>query len=92
MPCLVVVELGKPPSSPTFILGNFRKCELTVGLDVRDVGIDNEDPPAYLRHQVDKFAWLIQVIKEATAEDHIEDAILRQIVDIVTRERPGWAD
>jgi hypothetical protein len=86
MPRIVVVELGKPPSSPTHILGYFGKFKLAVGLGIRNVGIDNDNPLAHLRHQVDEFARLIQVVKEAAAENHIEDTIFRQVVDIITRE------
>ena len=83
---MVVVELGKPASSPTLILSYFGKLKLLVGLDIRDVSIDNDDAPTHLRHQVDELARLIQVVKEATAEDHIEDTVLRQVVDIVICE------
>src|SRR5271157_5681777 len=79
---MVVVELGKPASSPTLILSYFGKLKFLVGLDIRDVGIDNDDPPTHLRHQIDELARLIQVVKDAAAEDHIEDAIRRQVVDI----------
>ena|ERR1019366_3569426 len=87
MPRMVVVELGKPPPSPTFIFGHFGKFKLTVGLFIRDVGIDNDDPLAYLRHQIEEFVRLIQVVQEATAKNYIEDTILGQVVDIITRER-----
>src|SRR5271165_4961244 len=86
MPRIVVLEIGKPPSSPNLIFGYFGKFKLTVWLGIGDVGIDNDDPLTHLRHQVDEFARLIQVVKEATAEDHIEDTVLRQVVDIVICE------
>ncbi len=81
-----VRELVKPPASPPFILGNLGKCKLTVGLGICDVGVDNDCPPTHLCHQVDKLARLIQVVKDATAENRIEVAILRQVLHVVTGE------
>jgi hypothetical protein len=86
MALIVVLELRIPASSPTFILGNFGQNKLTVGLGIGNVGIDNGGSPAHLRHQVDELTRLLQVVKEATAENHIEDAILCEIADIVTQE------
>src|SRR5207302_10960170 len=51
-----------------------------------DVSIDNDGPTACLRHQFDKLARLIQVVQEAATEDYIEDAIRREILDIIMRE------
>ena len=68
------------------MLFNPGKVKLAVSLGLGDVSIDNDDPAAHLRHQIDEFARLIQMIKEATAENRIEDTILRQVVDIITRE------
>src|ERR1035438_4328409 len=82
----VTLALGIPSSSPTFVLFNPGKTKLAVALGLGDVSIDNDDPPAHLRHQIDELARLIQVIKEATAEYRIEDTILRQVLDIITRE------
>jgi hypothetical protein len=81
---MMLVVLANPPSSPAFVLGNFGNSRLAPGIG--DMGIDNSDAPAHLRHLFDKFARLIQVVKEATAENRIEDAILPQIADIITRE------
>ena len=83
-PSVALVVLADPPSRPAFVLGNFGQSRPAPGIG--DMGIDNGDAPARLHYLCDKFARLIQVIKEATAEDRIEDTILPEIADIVTRE------
>jgi hypothetical protein len=83
-PFVVIVVLANPASSPAFVLGDFRESKLALGIS--DMGVDNGDSSAHMRHQIDKFAWLIQVIKEARAKNCIEYAIVPQIAGIITSE------
>jgi len=84
MALVFVGELGKPPSSHTFVLRYFRDLELTIWLFGSHMRIDNETAnPAHLFHELTGFIYMVE---DSAAEDRIENPGILQISHIPTNE------